>query len=129
VTLDSDKYKITKTGYFILHDELTRVNMDFVQDVCYKGLFWLDESIQTGKPEGLKELGDWTTVYEGLSQLPPHIQKSWFAFDHFFSDIAFPLSLPLVYTGSIKKILDIGGNTGKWAIASANYSKDLQITI
>ena len=63
--------------------------MDFVHDVCYKGLFHLEESIETGKPAGLKELGDWPTVYEGLSQLPPDIQKSWFAFDHFFSDMLF----------------------------------------
>jgi len=129
VFIQNDKYYITKTGFFICNDPLTKVNMDFIHDVCYKGLFALDKSIENGKPEGLKEFGNWDTIYEGLSSLPPHVQKSWFAFDHFFSDIAFPLSLPLVYTGSIKKILDIGGNTGKWAIASANYSKDLQITI
>ena len=34
-----------------------------------------------------------------------------------------------VYNGSIKKMLDIGGNTGKWAIASARFVKDLEITI
>ena len=32
-------------------------------------------------------------------------------------------------TNGIKKILDIGGNTGKWAIASANYSEEVAITI
>ncbi|HEY4155547.1 MAG TPA: class I SAM-dependent methyltransferase [Puia sp.] len=129
VTIQDEKYFITKTGFFICNDPLTVVNMDFVHDVCYKGLFALDKSIETGKPEGLKEFGNWDTIYEGLSSLPAQVQKSWFAFDHFFSDIAFPLTLPLVYNGSIKKILDIGGNTGKWAIASAGYSKDLQITI
>jgi hypothetical protein len=75
VIFNDDKYKITKTGHFVLHDALTNVNMNFVHDVCYKGLFNLDKSIETGKPEGLKELGNWTTIYEGLSQLPPHIQK------------------------------------------------------
>ena len=69
------------------------------------------------------------TIYEGLSQLPEHVQKSWFSFDHFFSDDAFPLVLPKVYKNGIKKLLDIGGNTGKWAIASANYSPDIQVTI
>jgi predicted O-methyltransferase YrrM len=129
VTVTDEKYFITKTGYFVCNDPLTKVNMDFVQDVCYKGLFSLDKSIETGKPEGLKEFGDWDTIYEGLSSLPANVQKSWFAFDHFFSDIAFPLTLPKVYTGEIKKILDIGGNTGKWAMASARYANDLQITI
>lgn len=129
VLLNNDKYTITKTGYFILHDPLTIVNMDFVHDVNYKGLFALDKSIETGKPEGLKELGNWPTIYEGLSQLPPHIQKSWFAFDHFFSDNAFPQVIKHVYKDGIKNLLEIGGNTGKWAIASAKYAEDIHITI
>src|SRR4051812_10626164 len=40
-------YTITKTGHFILHDGLTNVNMNFVHDVCYKGMFNLDKSIET----------------------------------------------------------------------------------
>jgi hypothetical protein len=126
---DNGRYTLTKTGYFILHDPLTIVNMDFVHDVCYKGLFHLDKSIETGKPEGLKELGNWPTVYEGLSQLPPHIQKSWFAFDHFFSDIAFPEVIQHVYKDGVKNLLEIGGNTGKWAIASARFADDIHVTI
>ena len=130
VLVNDGSYTLGKTGYFILHDDLTNVNMDFVHDVNYKGLFHLQESIETGKPVGLKEFGSWSTVYEALSQLPPHVQKSWFSFDHYFSDDAFPLVLPMIYgDGSIKKILDIGGNTGKWAIASASYSPDVQVTI
>lgn len=129
VLVNDDKYTITKTGYFILHDPLTKVNMNFVHDVCYKGLFWLEESIKEGKPEGLKELGDWNTVYEGLSQLPSHIQKSWFGFDHYFSDIAFPLVLEHVYKDGVKRLLEIGGNTGKWAMASAKYADDIHVTI
>jgi len=129
VIINNDRYSITKTGHFILHDPLTRINMDFVHDVNYKGLFHLDKSIENGKPEGLKELGNWNTIYEGLSQLPPHIQKSWFAFDHFFSDNSFPLVLPMIYNSNIKKLMDIGGNTGKWAIASSQYNKDINITI
>ena len=70
VTLNDEKYSLTKTGYFLLNDALTRVNLDFSQDVCYKGMFDLDKSIQNGKPEGLKVFGNWPTVYEGLSSLP-----------------------------------------------------------
>ncbi len=129
VVLNDEKYTITKTGTYIHNDPLTNVNMNFIHDICYKGLFALDKSIETGKPEGLKEFGNWDTIYEGLSSLPAQVQKSWFAFDHFFSDLAFPPALSKVYNGSIKKILDIGGNTGKWAIASAGYVKDIEITI
>ena len=129
VLVNDDVYTLAKTGYFILHDPLTITNMNFIHDVNYKGLFALDKSIETGKPEGLKEFGEWTTIYEGLSQLPEHVQKSWFSFDHFFSDDAFPLVLPKVYKDGIKKLLDVGGNTGKWAVASANFSPDVQVTI
>jgi ubiquinone/menaquinone biosynthesis C-methylase UbiE len=129
VLVNEEKYTLGKTGYFILNDPLTKINMDFVQDVNYKGLFYLDESIKTGTPAGLKEFGQWQTIYEGLSQLPEHVQKSWFAFDHYFSDDAFPKVLPKVYNGTVKKVLDIGGNTGKWAVASVNFSPDVHITI
>ncbi|WP_114790343.1 methyltransferase [Niabella yanshanensis] len=132
VTVDEDgKYYLAKTGYFILHDPLTNVNMNFVQDICYKGLFHLEEAIDTGKPAGLKELGSWNTVYEGLSQLQPQQQKSWFEYDHFFSDIAFPLVLKHIYKpeNHIKKLLEIGGNTGKWALASTKFDQDVRITI
>ena len=49
VLVNDHKYTLAKTGYFILHDPLTKVNMDFVHDVNYKGLFALDKSIETGK--------------------------------------------------------------------------------
>ncbi|MFT4094679.1 MAG: class I SAM-dependent methyltransferase [Niabella sp.] len=128
---DEGRYHLAKTGYFILHDPLTNVNMNFVHDICYKGLFHLDEAIDTGKPVGLKELGSWNTVYEGLSQLQPHQQKSWFEYDHFFSDIAFPAVLKHIYKpeNHIKRLLEIGGNTGKWALASTKFDEQVHITI
>ena len=129
VLVNDKKYTLGKTGHFILHDPLTITNMDFVHDVNYKGLFYLDESIETGNAAGLKAFGNWPTIYEGLSQLPAHVQKSWFSFDHYFSDDAFPLVLKQIYKPGVKNILDIGGNTGKWAIASSNYASDIHITI
>ena len=101
VLVNDKKYTLGKTGYFILHDPLTITNMDFIHDVNYKGLFYLDESIEKGKAAGLKEFGEWPTIYEGLSQLPAHVQKSWFSFDHFFSDDAFPKVLPIVYKDGV----------------------------
>lgn len=129
VLVRDEYYTITKTGHFILHDRLTNVNMNFVHDVCYQGMFNLDKSIETGKPEGLSVFGEWNTIYEALSELPDHVQKSWFEFDHFFSDNAFNAVLKLVMKTKPKKLLDIGGNTGKWAIACTKYDPDVCITI
>lgn len=123
------KYFITKTGFFILNDQLTRVNMDFVQDICYKGMYHLEDSIRKAKPEGLKEIGPWATIYEGLSKMPKNIADSWFSFDHYYSDNAFPEVLPLVFAQAPKTLLDIGGNTGKWTLQCFKYNPDVKITI
>lgn len=122
-------YVLGKTGFFLLHDALTIANMDFMQDVCYKGAFYLKESLLNGKPEGLKIFGDWDTVYQGLSSLPAQVQKSWFAFDHFYSDGAFPQALDFVFRNGHKSLMDIGGNTAKWALSCVNYDPRVQVTI
>jgi ubiquinone/menaquinone biosynthesis C-methylase UbiE len=130
LVLTDGRYKITKTTYFILHDELTKVNMDFTHDVCYNGMYFLEDSIKNQKPEGLKVFGKWNTIYEALStNLPEKAKDSWFAFDHFYSDYAFPEVLPQVYPYKPKKLLDIGGNTGKWSMQSFEYDADVKITI
>ena len=129
VLVEEDRFMLTKTGWHILKDELTIVNMDFTHDVNYLGMFSLDESIRSGKPTGLETFGKWDTVYEGLSQLPPNVQKSWFAFDHFYSDYSFSEILPMVITPGVKHILDVGGNTGKFAIRCAKWDENVHITI
>jgi hypothetical protein len=129
VWVEGSRFHLTKTGWFVLCDELTRVNMDFTNDVNYLGMFSLTESIKTGQPTGLKVFGDWPTVYEGLSKLPPHVQKSWFGFDHFYSDYAFPEIMPVVFRNNPKHILDVGGNTGKFALQCARYNAEARVTI
>ncbi|HBZ7628108.1 TPA: SAM-dependent methyltransferase, partial [Klebsiella pneumoniae] len=89
-----ERYYLAKVGHFLLHDAMTRVNMDFTQDVCYQGLFFLENALQEGKPAGLKVFGNWPTIYPALSQLPQAARKSWFAFDHYYSDGAFNAALP-----------------------------------
>ena len=94
---DEGRYELTKIGYFLSYNPMTEVNMNFTHDVCYQGLFHLTDAIKEGKPSGLKEFGNWSTIYEGLSQLQPHVQKSWFAFDHFYSDGIFEEALEIVF--------------------------------
>jgi ubiquinone/menaquinone biosynthesis C-methylase UbiE len=129
VSASEDRYTLTKTGYFLLKDELTRVNMNFVNDICYQGMFHLKESIEKQYPAGLRVLSDTDTIYPALSTLPPKAQNSWFEFDQFYSDCAFPEVLPVIFKNKPRHILDIGGNTGKWAIKCAQYDKDVQVTI
>ena len=127
---DKEKFVIGKIVWMLLEDDLTKVNFWFTNDICYEGAWKLKESIINGKPEGLKVFGDqWTTVYEALSTLPDKPKKSWFEFDHFYSDIAFPEALPIVFAEKPKTMLDIGGNTGKWSLACCRYNPDVKMTI
>jgi|SRR5690554_5258535 len=123
------KYELSKVGYFLNYDTTTSVNLNFTNEVCYKGLFHLNDAIKTGKPEGLKELGEWPTIYEGLSKLQPEEQKAWFDFDHHYSDNIFDEALQKIFQKDIKTLFDIGGNTGKFSIKCAEFNKDVNITI
>lgn len=129
VLWDKPNYILANLGHFILHDGMTRANMDFTADVCYAAMMHLTESITEGKPAGLKELGDWDTIYQGLSQLPEKAKQSWFQFDHFYSDRSFPILLERVFASKPKTLVDIGGNTGKWALQCCNYDQDVKVTI
>jgi hypothetical protein len=129
VYLEDGRYYLSKTGYFILNDELTRANMDFVGDVCYRSMGSLTQSVIDGKPVGLQEFGQWDTVYEGLTQLPEEVQKSWFEFDHFYSDAAFAEVLPLVFAHKPRHIVDLGGNTGKWSKRCLHYDEAVRMTV
>lgn len=126
---ETDRFTISKTGWFLINDPATKVNIDFNHDVNYLGWFNLEESLRNGKPEGLKTLGDWPTVYEGLSSLPRHIQDSWFGFDHFYSDSSFDQALEIVFGNSPRTLLDVGGNTGRWALRCVEHDKDVKVTI
>ena len=126
---DEGRYELTKIGYFLSYNPMTEVNMNFTHDVCYQGLFHLTDAIKEGKPSGLREFGNWSTIYEGLSQLQPHVQKSWFAFDHFYSDGIFEEALEIVFRSRPKLLFDIGGNTGKFALQCCNYNPAIHIRI
>jgi ubiquinone/menaquinone biosynthesis C-methylase UbiE len=123
------KFFLTQTGVLLEGDPLTQVNMNFAGDVCYQGLGALSESLTSGQPKGLAAFGNWPTIYAGLTQLPEKALKSWLAFDHYFSDDAFPRALPLIFRGAPKRILDVGGNTGKFAMACAHFDSSVRLTL
>ena len=141
VNQESQRYRLSKVGWFLLTDPATRVNVDFNHDVNYEGLFHLEESLKEGRPAGLTHFGTWPTVYEGLSSLPPEVQKSWFGFDHFYSNSAFPDALRLIFGDkkaseagqicdhTVKTLLDVGGNTGNWAMQCVTHDPEVEVTI
>ncbi len=129
VDKESERFTLSKTGWFLLTDQLVKVNMDFNHDVNYEGWFRLEESLLEGRPAGLEHFGSWPTVYEGLSQLPEQVQKSWFGFDHFYSDTSFPQALEIVFARHPRTLLDVGGNTGRWALQCVGHDKEVNVTI
>lgn len=131
VITKEDKYFISKAGWFLLNDKMVRANLNFNHDVNYLGLFHLDEALKEGKPSGLKVFGEWPTIYEGLSSLPEQVQKSWFGFDHFYSDESFAAALKIIFKEGhqVKRLLDVGGNTGRWAMQCVGYDPEVEVTI
>ena len=123
------KYYLSNTGHIFLNNKMTRINTDFMRDVCLDSARDLKSSLLNGKPMGLQRYGNWNTVYEGLNELPEAMQHSWYAFDHFYSDNVFPEALPLIFEQPTRNILDIGTNTGKWAISCLNYNKDVNVGV
>jgi hypothetical protein len=129
VRSEEGAWKLARTGQFLLEDAMTRVNLDFTQDVCYEGLFRLEEALDQERPAGLEVFGKWPTIYEGLMRLPPKALESWLSFDHFYSDNSFPQALREVFALKPARLLDVGGNTGKWALACLRHDPDVRVTI
>ena len=123
------KWALTRVGYIVLADRMTRINLDFTHHVCYRGLYHLEDALLEGRPAGLHELGDWPTIYEGLSQLPQEASDAWFTFDHFYSDRAMPLALEHILVHKPGRFLDIGGNTGQFARLVTSSDPDVRVTI
>ena len=126
---ETDRYRLGKTGWFLLRDAMIRADIDFNHDVNYEGWFVLDKALEEGKPAGLKHFGDWPTIYEGLSSLPADVQRSWFGFDHYYSDHSFDEALAIISANKTHNLLDVGGNTGRFAMRCVQYNPTLEVTI
>lgn len=129
VIVQQERFLLSKAGWFLLKDDAVRVNMEFIHQVCYQGLFYMEQALKEGKPEGLKVFGNWPTIYEGLSSLPQEAQEKWFAFDHYYSDNSFTEALEIVFANPVGKLLDVGGNTGRWALQCVGYNPEVEVTI
>lgn len=126
---DTDRYTLAKTGWFLLRDAMIRADIDFNHDVNYEGWFVLDKALEEGRPAGLEHFGSWPTIYEGLSSLPPQVQQSWFGFDHYYSDHSFDEALEIISANKTRHLLDVGGNTGRFAMRCVTCNPSLEVTI
>ena len=130
VCREAERYLLTSTGFWLLSYESTRINMDVVQECLFQSVYYLEDSIREGKPVGLqKSFGDWETIYPALPHFPESARDSWLKWDHFYSDAAFAQALPIVFERRPRKLLDVGGNTGEWAMLCANHSEAISVTI
>jgi len=128
---ENERYTLTRVGYFLQFDEMTDRNFRFNEDVNYLGMFDLEESIKSSTPAGLHAVfnPEWETIYPHLSELPEPARTSWFDFDHFYSDAAFDTLVEIMKKRAPAKLLDVGGNTGKWTLAITQASPATSVTI
>ncbi len=129
VYIENDKLFLSKIGFFLNSDKMTITNMNYNHYVNYEGLFYLEDSIKNEKAEGLKVFGEWETIYPALSSLPQKAKESWFEFDHMYSDSGFSEAIKILNALDPKFVLDIGGNTGKFAIQFSKTNPEIEITI
>ena len=116
---EGQRYRLTLVGVAFLKDTRVRVSTDFVHEVCHQGAFFLEESLRTGKPAGLATLGPWETLYEGIPSLPEPTRSSWYAYDHLYSDGVFARAVRFLQQWPVRRVLDVGGNTGRFASLAA----------
>ena len=127
VLVSEGRYALDKTGFVVLTDPITQVNIDFNHDVCYQAMFDLEHALDAERPLGLKVFGDWPTLYQGLPQLPEPARGSWLAFDHYYSDTSFPEIMPDVFATAPRRLMDIGANTGKFTLAALAHDKSVKL--
>ncbi len=120
-----EKFVNSLVGSAFLKNEMTRVNFNFVKDVCYLGASELANSFEASEPLGCRKfIGDYETIYNALYLLPDDMKKSWFEFDHFYSDRCFDEVLEIIFENKPEQVFDIGGNTGKFERACLEFDKN-----
>ncbi len=126
----AEKFFLSKVGFFMLNDDMTRINLEFTKNCCYEAMQYLDEAVMTGTAAGLKVFNpEWKTIYPYLGALPEKAKKSWFDWDHYYSDCAIGEAVKLVLDRKPEVINDVGGNRGEFSIACVNKDPDVHMNI
>lgn len=126
------EFSNTKLADAFLYDEMTRVNFNFVRDICYLGASELSESFRKSAPVGLnKYYFNSPVIYSELTKMNERMKKSWYEFDHHYSDECFEQVLKIIFSNKpkIELICDIGGNTGKFERACLDFNHDCKVVM
>lgn len=128
---DDGKYTLSKIGFFLQNDNMTRINLDFTKHICYEAMDKLDDSLTNSKAAGLSVFDkNWETIYPHLAELPERAKKAWFDWDHLYSQTAFKSSIQKISElFNPKTIYDVGGNTGKFSIMCCSLIDDVKVKI
>jgi len=105
----------TSVAHFLVHHRGIDVQFGLSQHFAWSGLPALGESLATQTAAGLASFGDWDQLYPHLKDLPDAAREAWFAWDHHYSDSAFEEAGEVVLATEPTCVLDIGGNTGRFA--------------
>ena len=124
-----DAWALTTVGTVWLRDPQVAIDAEFAQAVCWQGLADLAPSLRAATPVGLRRFGPWETIYAGLAHLPAEVRRAWFAYDHGHSDSAFAEAIAVVRRDPPATLLDVGGNTGRFALALLRAESAVQVTI
>jgi hypothetical protein len=113
-------------------DDLDRVIpwMDMIKVVCLRQLYYLSDSIRSGKVVGLKEIYDFDGNFYEASINYPELQASWGAMMDQVTAFIDPWFYDNVDVRDNMKILDVAGNTGLGAILAYQHKcvENLQVT-
>ncbi len=124
-----ERYRLTKLGWLLLNDEMTRVNLEFNHRINYRSFYWLEQALEEEKPKGLQTISEAKNIYEALPQLDDLTRQAWLNYDHFYSDRSFEQALPFVLNTHPKTLLDVGGNTGEMALQFVAQDPEINVTV
>ncbi len=125
---EQNKYILTKIGWIMLHNDMIEVDMDFMQHVNYHNFHHLQQALATNQPVGLNRQG-WKNIYEALSHLPAPTRQAWLNYDHYHSDNSFDAAISIMSQNGHQHVLDVGGNTGEWALKYVQHNPQAQVTV
>ena len=109
-----DRYVLDKVGHFLLNDEMTQVNMNFVADVCYEamGRSRVRRARRAARPRALRRLADAVSRAHAAGRA---CTDELVSLRSFLFVACLRGRADIVFATKPRHLLDIGGNAGVWA--------------